>query len=96
MSEESKEQEIARFERNRKNPPKPSELKTEYVKHYRRGRAASLRDSVAALDAADMRGEPEAWYHGYYDAACGDQMWTRVPESAWKPVYFMPEIFRRP
>lgn len=28
-----------------------------------------------ALDRADQRGEPEAWYDGYLDAAAGREKW---------------------
>ena len=43
----------------------------EYRKHYGRGWATSSRATEGALDRADMKGEPEAWYDGYSDHAVG-------------------------
>ena len=80
---ETLDEQERRYERNRRNPPRPKDLDPEYVKHYRRGRRASSRlGAVAPLEAAMSRGEPDAWHHGYTDAAAGDPMWTRVPDSA--------------
>jgi len=42
---------------------------------YRRGWAASARASDGALDRADSRGEPDAWYDGYLDNAVGRPMY---------------------
>lgn len=49
------------------------EFGADYVRHYNRGRQASLRGSE--LDAADWRGEPDAWYNGYADVAAGRAKW---------------------
>lgn len=75
-------EEEARYERNRQNPPKPRDLDPVYVKHYNRGWAASSREGIDVLGAADWRGEPDAWYDGYFDRAIEDKKWIRVPDSA--------------
>lgn len=49
----------------------------DYAKHYKRGRAASVRfgrssgSGLSPLERADSRGEPNAWYDGYMDHANG-------------------------
>lgn len=45
-----------------------------YTGHYNRGWKAgsgsgAATSNVSPLERADQRGEPEAWYHGYHDAA---------------------------
>lgn len=46
------------------------------TKAYTRGWIASSRpDASAPLDAADGRGEPDEWYHGYFDLAAGREKW---------------------
>ena len=42
-----------------------------YRSAYRRGWAASARASEGALERADDRNEPPAWYDGYLDYAAG-------------------------
>lgn len=45
---------------------------------YTRGWTASLRATGSyTLSNADSRGEPSAWYDGYYDAAAGRAKWHR-------------------
>jgi hypothetical protein len=55
----------------------------QYRRHYERGwRASGRPDAVAPLDAADARGEPDAWYDGYHDRAAGREKWhlLRCPD----------------
>jgi len=51
----------------------------EYRGHYNRGwetsQKASLKGIDGALERADNRGEPEAWYDGYTDYAVGRKKW---------------------
>jgi hypothetical protein len=47
----------------------------EYRKAYLRGWRASARVADGALDRADRRGEPDAWYDGYHDEAAGREKW---------------------
>ena len=49
----------------------------EYKKHYRRGYRAS-EGAAGALDRADFRGEPQAWYDGYMDLATGRKKWHNM------------------
>jgi hypothetical protein len=44
-------------------------------KDYTRGWRSGLYSTGMALDNADARGEPEAWYDGYMDAAAGRAKW---------------------
>ena len=46
----------------------------DYRKAYNRGWASGQR-GIGGLDRADDRGEPEAWYDGYLDAAAGREKW---------------------
>lgn len=57
----------------------------DYAKHYNRGWAAGNRGGDV-LDKADSRGEPEAWYDGYHDAAGGRPKWTTKTASS-EPDY---------
>lgn len=47
----------------------------QYRKDYNRGWAVSERAVDGALDAADGRNEPSAWYDGYMDSATGREKW---------------------
>lgn len=49
----------------------------EYRNHYSRGYSAARGRSDTALDRADSRGEPSAWYDGYADRANGQSKWHR-------------------
>lgn len=42
---------------------------------YNRGWKASANTQGYALDGADARGEPDEWYDGYMDMACGRDKW---------------------
>jgi hypothetical protein len=44
-----------------------------YRKHYNRGWRSSQGTADGALDRADSRNEPDAWYDGYLDYAAGRQ-----------------------
>lgn len=44
-----------------------------YRRDYNRGWQSSARGG--SLDAADSRGEPDAWYDGYMDMAAGRPKW---------------------
>jgi len=44
-----------------------------YRAAYQRGWLAARR--VGALERADDRGEPDAWYDGYLDNAAGREKW---------------------
>lgn len=44
---------------------------------YTRGWKASARTQGFALEQADGRGEPNEWYDGYMDNACGRDKWHR-------------------
>lgn len=48
-------------------------LADSYRRAYGRGWAASRRGS--SLEAADHRGEPDAWYDGYHDQAADRPRW---------------------
>jgi hypothetical protein len=45
-----------------------------YRQAYERGWRNSAGPS-ASLDRADSRGEPDAWYDGYFDYAAGREKW---------------------
>lgn len=47
----------------------------QYRAAYNRGWKTSERASDGALDRADSRGEPDAWYDGYLDSATGREKW---------------------
>ncbi len=47
-----------------------------YTAAYLRGWNAAERGSEGALDRADMRNEPDAWYDGYADSAAGRAKYT--------------------
>ncbi len=47
-----------------------------YRKHYNRGWRSSAGPG-ATLDRADGRGEPDAWYDGYFDLAAGRAKYHR-------------------
>jgi hypothetical protein len=47
----------------------------EYRKAYERGWRTSMRMADGALERADDRNEPDAWYDGYHDAAAGREKW---------------------
>jgi hypothetical protein len=48
---------------------------------YERGWRTGLRAADGSLERADGRGEPDAWYHGYLDAAAGREKW-HIPRCA--------------
>lgn len=50
----------------------------EYRAAYRRGWDTGQRGADGALDRADRRGEPHAWYDGYMDAATGRERWHMI------------------
>ena len=45
---------------------------TAYNAAYRRGWAAEAYGSDGAMDRADSRNEPGAWYDGYTDSSAGN------------------------
>ena len=47
----------------------------EYRAAYNRGWRASATTTGGALDRADARREPDAWYDGYLDHAAGREKW---------------------
>ena len=47
-----------------------------YTTAYRRGWNSAERGSEGALDRADLRNEPDAWYDGYADSAAGRPKYT--------------------
>jgi hypothetical protein len=47
----------------------------QYRVGYQRGWNAAKRGSESALERADLRGEPSAWYDGYLDYAAGREQW---------------------
>jgi hypothetical protein len=47
----------------------------QYRKAYERGWQTNERGADGALDRADFRKEPEAWFDGYYDAGAGRDKW---------------------
>lgn len=51
---------------------KPS---AEYRRDYNRGWRYSSTSLDPTLDHGDARGEPDAWYDGYLDAAAGREKW---------------------
>lgn len=53
----------------------------EYRTAYNRGWKAGLNTGSFTLDRADTRGEPDAWYDGYYDQAAGREKW-HLPNCA--------------
>lgn len=57
-------------------PPKASDAdRSAYLRGWRSGANATGNN---ALDNADARREPKAWYAGYYDAATGREKWHRL------------------
>lgn len=55
---------------------KVQSIDSEYRKAYNRGWRSSLySEGSGVLDGADGRGEPDAWYDGYYDAGAGREKW---------------------
>jgi hypothetical protein len=46
-----------------------------YAADYNRGWRAGQGAGSGYLDRADDRGEPDAWYDGYLDAAAGRTKW---------------------
>ena len=72
-------QDEARYERNRQHPPRPRDLKPEYVRAYNRGWAAGDQGSI---NAGMNRGEPSAWFHGFTDYVNEGQKWVSVPDDA--------------
>lgn len=50
-------------------------LPPEYKKDYERGWRAGASGSMTALERADGRNEPSAWYDGYLDYATGREKW---------------------
>lgn len=77
-----RQDELDRYQRNIDNPPRPRDLDPDYVRHYNRGwKASSNPNAIAPLDAADRRGEPDAWYDGYSDYGCNRPKWTRTPDN---------------
>lgn len=56
---------------SRKSPPEGYDRDA-----YTRGwRASMYATGSTVLDNADARGEPGAWYDGYFDAAAGREKW---------------------
>lgn len=55
----------------------------EYRKQYNRGWLASQRPNHStALERADDRGEPTAWYDGYEDYAIDENnKWRSLPDE---------------
>jgi len=47
----------------------------DYRKAYERGWAYSYQSQHPTLDHGDARHEPDAWYDGYLDLACGREKW---------------------
>lgn len=47
----------------------------DYARDYNRGWKSGTSGASGALDRADARREPEAWYDGYLDAATGREKW---------------------
>ncbi|WP_152346610.1 hypothetical protein [Brevibacterium sp. CFH 10365] len=50
---------------------------------YRRGWDAERRGSETALERADARGEPTAWYDGYMDSATGRPKYFLANHPDW-------------
>ena len=48
-----------------------------YKKHYNRGWRSSA-GPYASLDRGDSNNEPDAWYDGYLDLACGRAKWHSI------------------
>jgi hypothetical protein len=74
----------------------------EYRKAYQRGWASSARTGFGALEAADSRGEPSAWYDGYHDFASDRPKWASMHfdspegwEAAGAPEGLSPRLTSR-
>lgn len=59
----------------------PREQRPAYRKDYLRGWQASTRNTPGALEAADVRGESTAWYHGWEDFSVDNPKFASAREA---------------